>query len=129
VCCKSSINSPITKESDNVSAPEAVSYCTNFLYSILALQSLYAFLENRSYNFDRVLAEHVWKVVFTSGGKGAALDRANGEQLKENLLKWGGSRDPWRCLAGTLRDERVADGDEKAMALVGSWGTRSTFKE
>jgi intermediate peptidase len=82
-----------------------------------------------SYLFDRVLAEHVWKVVFSSGSKGAALDRANGEQLKENLLKWGGSRDPWRCLAGTLRDERVADGDEKAMALVGSWGTRSTFKE
>ncbi|KAB5536525.1 mitochondrial intermediate peptidase [Coniochaeta sp. 2T2.1] len=82
-----------------------------------------------SYLFDRVLAEHVWKVVFSSGSKGAALDRANGEQLKENLLRWGGSRDPWRCLAGTLKDERVADGDEKAMALVGSWGTRSTFKE
>ncbi|KAH8910939.1 zincin [Coniochaeta sp. PMI_546] len=82
-----------------------------------------------SYLFDRVLAEHVWKVVFASGSEGAALDRANGEQLKENLLRWGGSRDPWRCLAGTLRDERVAEGDEKAMALVGSWGTRSTFKE
>lgn len=82
-----------------------------------------------SYLFDRVLAEHVWKVVFSSGSNGAALDRANGEQLKENLLKWGGSRDPWRCLAGTLTDERVADGDEGAMALVGSWGTRSTFKE
>jgi intermediate peptidase len=82
-----------------------------------------------SYLFDRVLAEHVWKVVFSSGKRGAALDRENGEQLKENLLKWGGSRDPWKCLAGTLKDERVADGDEKAMALVGSWGTRSTFKE
>lgn len=82
-----------------------------------------------SYLFDRVLAEHVWRVVFASGRGGAALDRANGERLKENLLRWGGSRDPWHCLAGTLRDERVADGDEKAMALVGSWGTSSTFKE
>lgn len=82
-----------------------------------------------SYLFDRVLAEHVWKVVFSSGDNGAALDRANGEQLKENLLKWGGSRDPWQCLAGALKDDRVADGDEKAMALVGSWGTKSTFKE
>lgn len=82
-----------------------------------------------SYLFDRVLAEHVWRVVFSSGRGGAALDRANGERLKENLLKWGGSRDPWQCLAGTLRDERVAEGGEEAMALVGSWGTRSTFKE
>jgi intermediate peptidase len=82
-----------------------------------------------SYLFDRVLAEHVWKEVFKSGDNAGALDRANGEQLKENLLKWGGSRDPWQCLAGALKDDRVADGDEKAMRLVGSWGTKSNFKE
>lgn len=82
-----------------------------------------------SYLFDRVLAEHVWKEVFKSGDNGGGLDRANGEQLKENLLKWGGSRDPWQCLAGALKDDRVADGDEKAMRLVGSWGTKSNFKE
>lgn len=82
-----------------------------------------------SYLFDRVLAERVWKVVFSSGQNGAAINRENGEQLKENLLKWGGGREPWRCLADTLRDDRVADGDEKAMALVGSWGTGATVKE
>ncbi|KAJ9142224.1 hypothetical protein NKR23_g7498 [Pleurostoma richardsiae] len=82
-----------------------------------------------SYLFDRVLAERVWSVVFASGREGAAVDRDNGERLKENLLKWGGSRDPWRCLAAALRDERVAEGDEKAMALVGSWGTSRSFKE
>ncbi|KAK7745081.1 Mitochondrial intermediate peptidase [Cytospora paraplurivora] len=82
-----------------------------------------------SYLFDRVLAERVWKVVFSSGQNGAAISRENGEQLKENLLKWGGSRDPWRCLADTLRDDRVANGDEKAMALVGSWGTGATVKK
>lgn len=82
-----------------------------------------------SYLFDRVLAERVWKEVFSSGRDGAAISRENGEQLKENLLKWGGSREPWRCLADTLRDDRVADGDEKAMALVGSWGTGATVKE
>lgn len=81
-----------------------------------------------SYLFDRVLAERVWKEVFASGRDGAAVTRENGEQLKENLLKWGGSREPWRCLADTLRDDRVADGDEKAMALVGSWGTGATVK-
>lgn len=82
-----------------------------------------------SYLFDRVLAERVWSEVFASGRDKAAITRENGEQLKENLLKWGGSREPWRCLADTLRDDRVADGDEKAMALVGSWGTGATVKK
>lgn len=82
-----------------------------------------------SYLFDRVLAERVWKVVFASGGEGKALDRANGERIRDGLLRWGGSRDPWVCLAATLGDERVREGDEGAMALVGSWGTRSMFKE
>ncbi|ROW01723.1 hypothetical protein VSDG_02122 [Cytospora chrysosperma] len=82
-----------------------------------------------SYLFDRVLAERVWRVVFSSGQNGAAISRENGEQLKENLLKWGGSRDPWLCMADTLRDDRLANGDEKAMALVGSWGTGATVKE
>lgn len=82
-----------------------------------------------SYLFDRVLAERVWRVVFASGEHGAAVSRENGERLKENLLRWGGSREPWRCLADTLRDDRVAAGDETAMALVGSWGTGATVKE
>ncbi|ETS88015.1 Mitochondrial intermediate peptidase [Pestalotiopsis fici W106-1] len=77
-----------------------------------------------SYLFDQTLSERVWQVVFSGGQNGGALDRANGERLKENLLKWGGSRDPWRCLSDALQDERLANGDEKAMALVGSWGAR-----
>ncbi|KAK3329669.1 hypothetical protein B0H66DRAFT_34227 [Apodospora peruviana] len=78
-----------------------------------------------SYLFDRVLAQRVWNIVFGAGHKGGALDRENGEQLKENLLKWGGSRDPWKCLAGTLKDDRLVDGGEESMALVGSWGSSS----
>ncbi|GAP85949.1 putative mitochondrial intermediate peptidase [Rosellinia necatrix] len=77
-----------------------------------------------SYLFDQVLSERVWRVVFSAGQNGAALDRQNGERLKENLLKWGGSRDPWQCLSDTLQDERLIDGDEKAMRLVGSWGIK-----
>ncbi|KAK3337171.1 hypothetical protein B0T19DRAFT_411706 [Cercophora scortea] len=78
-----------------------------------------------SYLFDRVLAQRVWNVVFAGGRQGAALDRENGERLKENLLKWGGSRDPWHCLAGALKEEKLIDGGEGAMALVGSWGSSS----
>ncbi|KAL2017502.1 hypothetical protein VTK56DRAFT_2044 [Thermocarpiscus australiensis] len=78
-----------------------------------------------SYLFDRVLAQRVWSVVFRSGEEGAALRRENGEHLKENLLKWGGGRDPWRCLSDVLGDERLAEGGEKAMTLVGTWGSSS----
>lgn len=78
-----------------------------------------------SYLFDRALAQRVWDVVFKSGADGGALQRENGERLKENLLKWGGVRDPWKCLSGVLKDGRLAEGGEEAMALVGSWGTRS----
>ncbi|KAI1312408.1 peptidase family M3 [Xylaria venustula] len=81
-----------------------------------------------SYLFDQVLSERVWRVVFSGGHNGAALDRENGERLKENLLKWGGSRDPWRCLSDTLQDERLIDGDEKAMRLVGSWGIKDDLE-
>ncbi|TPX11253.1 uncharacterized protein E0L32_001071 [Thyridium curvatum] len=82
-----------------------------------------------SYLFDRVLAERVWKEVFRSGRDRAAVSRENGEHFKDSLLKWGGSREPWRCVSDALRDERIAHGDERAMALVGSWGTSSGVKE
>jgi len=75
-----------------------------------------------SYLFDRVLAQRVWNVVFVGHGEKSPLERENGERLKGGLLKWGGGRDPWRCLADVLKDERLADGGRDAMALVGSWG-------
>lgn len=81
-----------------------------------------------SYLFDRVLAERVWRIVFKAGEGGSAINRENGERLKENLLKWGGGRDPWTCLAETLGDERLAPGDENSMALVGSWGIKDERK-
>lgn len=81
-----------------------------------------------SYLFDRVLAERVWRHVFAAGRDGAALRRDHGEHLRQSLLRWGGARDPWHCLADTLRDDRLARGDEDAMAIVGSWGTRHRFQ-
>ncbi|KAJ1331278.1 mitochondrial intermediate peptidase [Microdochium nivale] len=82
-----------------------------------------------SYLFDQVLSERVWRVVFAGGQNSGALSRENGERLKENLLKWGGSRDPWRCLSDALQDERLANGDEKAMKIVGSWGIKDGLHE
>ncbi|KAK6592876.1 Mitochondrial intermediate peptidase [Botrytis cinerea] len=74
-----------------------------------------------SYLFDRVLARRIWQVVFKDGEAGGSIQRDNGEKMKEEVLKWGGGRDPWKCLAGVLDDGRVENGDEKAMAIVGSW--------
>jgi len=73
-----------------------------------------------------VLAQRVWNVVFSAGRDHGSLQRKNGERLKEGLLKWGGGRDPWKCMADVLGDERLADGGENAMALVGSWGSGSS---
>ncbi|ESZ99167.1 hypothetical protein SBOR_0451 [Sclerotinia borealis F-4128] len=77
-----------------------------------------------SYLFDRVLARRIWQVVFQGGEAGGSVRRDNGEKMKEEVLKWGGGRDPWKCLAGVLNDGRVENGDEKAMAIVGSWGVK-----
>ncbi|KAK0102516.1 Mitochondrial intermediate peptidase [Cadophora gregata] len=75
-----------------------------------------------SYLFDRVLAERIWQQVFSGGREGGGLARENGERFKDEVLKWGGARDPWKCLAGVLREERVESGGKEAMQLVGSWG-------
>ncbi len=74
-----------------------------------------------SYLFDQVLADHIWQVVFNAGKEGASIDRERGERMKESVLKWGGGRDPWHCLADVLGDQRVENGGKEAMAIVGSW--------
>jgi len=75
-----------------------------------------------SYLFDRVLAKRVWQKVFASGQDGGAVARGNGERFKDDVLKWGGARDPWKCLSNVLRDERLEGGGKSAMGSVGSWG-------
>ncbi|KAL8908404.1 MAG: hypothetical protein Q9207_000823 [Kuettlingeria erythrocarpa] len=77
-----------------------------------------------SYLFDRAIAGKVWESVFDGGRDGGAVSRSNGERLKNEVLKWGGSRDPWRCLSALLKDEQLRDGGELAMAKVGRWGVK-----
>jgi intermediate peptidase len=78
-----------------------------------------------SYLFDRVLAKRIWQVVFESGNDGKGTSRESGERMKEHVLKWGGGRDPWRCIADVLGDGRVEHGGEAAMGIVGSWGVKN----
>ncbi|CAJ0913896.1 2056_t:CDS:2, partial [Entrophospora sp. SA101] len=70
-----------------------------------------------SYLFCRTLAGKIWKDLFEKD----PLSREAGERFKEELLKWGGSKDPWICIGRTLRDERIMNGDSKSVAIVGEW--------
>ncbi|KAI9792746.1 MAG: Mitochondrial intermediate peptidase [Piccolia ochrophora] len=76
-----------------------------------------------SYIFDRAIAGKIWKEVFQRE-EGGAVSREAGEVFRDEVLKWGGSRDGWKCVAGALRDEGLTEGGEGAMAEVGRWGVR-----
>ncbi|OBZ84616.1 Mitochondrial intermediate peptidase [Choanephora cucurbitarum] len=74
-----------------------------------------------SYLFDRTLARRVWETHF----KEDPLNRESGQIFRDHLLKWGGARDPWQCVAQVIggRDgDRIARGDTEAMRTVGDWG-------
>lgn len=77
-----------------------------------------------SYLFDRAIAGRVWSEVFRGGKEGGALSPAAGRRMRDEVLRWGGARDGWRCVAGVLGDERLGDGGAEAMAEVGRWGVK-----
>ncbi|KAI6250099.1 Mitochondrial intermediate peptidase [Erysiphe necator] len=79
-----------------------------------------------SYLFDKVLAKKIWSTVFENGK--ASISRSHGERYQREVLKWGGARDPWKCLSNVLEDERLEHGGEKAMGIVGSWGIEDKRK-
>ncbi|KAG5436942.1 hypothetical protein PCANB_001352 [Pneumocystis canis] len=71
-----------------------------------------------SYLFDRAIAAKVWREIFAKN----PTSRAAGEKYYEEVLRWGGSRCPWRCLASLLNDETLANGGSDAMRKIGHWG-------
>jgi mitochondrial intermediate peptidase len=75
-----------------------------------------------AYLFDRAIAKRVWEVVFSKGEGNAALERERGESFRKEVLGWGGSREPWTSVASVLKDDRLRNGGEEAMKLVGGWG-------
>jgi intermediate peptidase len=79
-----------------------------------------------SYLFDRAIAGRVWRKVFQKDGRegSGSVNRENGERYAREVLRWGGGRDGWKCIAGVLGDERLRDGGEMAMKEVGRWGVR-----
>ncbi|KAK3720632.1 Mitochondrial intermediate peptidase [Vermiconidia calcicola] len=79
-----------------------------------------------SYLFDRAIAGKVWSDVFQRR-RGGAVDPEAGHLFREEVLRWGGGRDGWRCVAGALqeRDGVLAEGGKGAMEKVGGWGVHS----
>ncbi|EPY54185.1 intermediate peptidase Oct1 [Schizosaccharomyces cryophilus OY26] len=69
-----------------------------------------------SYLFDTALASLVFRKLFSKN----PLSREAGEKFRNTILKWGGSRNPWECIAEALEDPIYAEGGEKAMQRIGN---------
>ena len=68
-----------------------------------------------SYLFDRAIASKVWDQLFAKD----PFSREGGEKFKNCVLKWGGLRDPWHCIADVLEQPELAKGDANAMKYIG----------
>lgn len=67
------------------------------------------------YLFDRAIADRIWKKLFESD----PLSREAGERFKNEVLSWGGSRNPWKCVAGVLGQSDLEKGDKHAVLDIG----------
>jgi len=70
-----------------------------------------------SYLFDRAIAKKVWSTVF----RNEPLTREGGEKFRNEVLRWGGGKDPWGMVAKLVGDDSLAEGDWNAMEKVGKW--------
>ncbi|CAG58417.1 uncharacterized protein GVI51_D02035 [Nakaseomyces glabratus] len=68
-----------------------------------------------SYLFDRAIASKVWDSLF----KDDPFNRTGGEKFKERVLKWGGLKNPWSCIADVLEKPDLAKGGAEAMTYIG----------
>lgn len=76
-----------------------------------------------SYLLDRVLARRIWQKVFLSGHLQTSVSRDAGENFKNEVLQFGGAKEPWKMMANVLKDERlVENGSTSAMKIAGTWG-------
>lgn len=68
-----------------------------------------------SYLLDRAIASKVWLHLFAAN----PLDRSKGDKFKNEVLKWGGSKNPWLCVADALDTPEISAGDSRAIELIG----------
>jgi intermediate peptidase len=67
-----------------------------------------------SYLLDRAIASKIWDKLFEND----PFSRDAGEKFKNEILKWGGSRDPWICISKVLNIEELANGDVNSMKII-----------
>ena len=70
-----------------------------------------------SYLFDRAIASRVWRDVFAND----PLNRETGEKFKQEVLRYGGGKDPWKMVSALLDAPELESGDAEAMREVGRW--------
>ena len=70
-----------------------------------------------SYLFDRAIASRVWRKVFAND----PLNRETGEKFKQEVLRYGGGKDPWKMVSALLDAPELETGDAEAMREVGQW--------
>jgi len=70
-----------------------------------------------SYLFDRAIASRIWQEVFLEN----PLSRTTGEKYKNELLRFGGGKDPWSMVSIVLNSPQLEKGDLDAMREVGRW--------
>lgn len=67
-----------------------------------------------SYLFDRAIAAKIWNHLFAKN----PYSRANGDIFKDSVLKWGGLKDPWSCVADVLDIPELKQGDTNAIKCI-----------
>ncbi|KAI5962947.1 OCT1 [Candida pseudojiufengensis] len=68
-----------------------------------------------SYLLDRAIAEKLWKNLFAQD----PFNSNSGLKYKNDILKWGGTKDPWLCLSDALNIKELSKGDSNAMEIIG----------
>ncbi|KAG5419656.1 OCT1 [Candida metapsilosis] len=68
-----------------------------------------------SYLLDRAIAEKLWRGLFEED----PWSQEAGSKYRDCILKWGGTKDPWLCLADALGVEELKEGNSNAMELIG----------
>ncbi|KAI9598495.1 hypothetical protein BDF19DRAFT_237329 [Syncephalis fuscata] len=71
-----------------------------------------------AYLLGRSLAGQTWRQWFAAD----PLSRVAGERLRNDILRWGGARDPWHCMGDLLEDEQIREGGAVGMRRVGAFG-------
>ncbi|CAB4257125.1 similar to Saccharomyces cerevisiae YKL134C 37165 Mitochondrial intermediate peptidase [Maudiozyma barnettii] len=69
-----------------------------------------------SYLLDRAIASKVWEKLFSQD----PYNRIGGTQFRDKVLKWGGLKDPWTCIADVLEQPTLENGDSEAMKYFGN---------